>query len=571
MPHVSVTLPDNQQAITRPVIFDIVNQVTKITKLPESEIFYVGELQSAINPGSSVEDQDRHARFNVANRLYIEATETRDPYTLATTSVRGREHIPVFLDRALGIAISPVYATHDVTITFKYTANSETLARRWKDDIEMNLSAMRDVNLHDITYHYLLPVEYLKLLKHLYDLREATVGYGQSFEEYVSSFATDRLTLLSNFTVSETRLAVSEKQCKIVGQYGFDGVPQAPERDSNDGVWIISFEYKFSYEKPVGCDMQYPVSVHNEVIDGIYTDDYDSNIDLLRITKSYSKSMGTMASFETDTTMNHRVSPFPYIRIPFYDDYKIPMMNTGTGTVMVCLCTLDLPDKRTLLNLNELGDYMLDREIIKFIKASEVMFLTMPYYSFVNVSLYKNNRLQPHDSIRCTPELNVIATKDLDPRSQYRIMISLVVDLELIQRAAIDRLMKHPKAFVKIIGALNELLRNHPNFNSYGDRTVITIAEFDPIFEILTGRRLGNGRGVNVPTDYSPTAAGSNWPYRGQGAVGAGINDRNVLGRSGYSGGLFDHLDPRLVEHYRQHRPMLSLVQNTGIVALRNE
>lgn len=571
MPIVSVTLPDTQQSISRPIVFDIVQQVIKITKLPESDIVYVGDLQAAINPGSTIEDTDRHARFNVANRLYIEATETRDPFTLATTAVRVREHPPVFLDPKLGIYISPVYTSHDVTITFRYTANSETLARRWKDDMEMNLAAMRDINVHDAVCHYLLPVEYLQLLKHLYDLREATGGYGQSFEEYVTSFSTDRLKLLSNITASETRLAISEKQCKIIGQYGFEGPPPVPERDDGDGVWNISFEYKFTYDKPTGCDMCYPVSVHNTVIDGIYTDDFDTNIDLLRITKSYSKSIGAMASFETDTTMNHRLSPYPYIRIPCYDDFKIPMQHPGMGTTIIALCTLDLPDKRSLLNLGNLGDYKLNGDILDFIKASETPFITMPYYSFVNVSLYKDNRLQSASSIRCTPQLDIIATTDLDPRSQYRITVNLVVDLEMIQRSAIDRLLKYPKAFVKIIGALNELLRNHPDFNSYGERTVITLTEFNPIFEILTGKRLGNGRGINAPTDYSPTAAGSNWPYRGQGGLGNGINDRNVLGRSGYSGGLFDGIDPRIVEHYRQHRPITALVLNTGIVALHNE
>lgn len=566
MPHVSVTLAETQQAVTRPVVIDIVNQVCSIVKLPESEIFYVGDTGTAYGAGTAINSVDRHARFTVANRLYIEAEEIRDPATICATPVRVKEHPPIFVDNALGVYMVPQYAKHDLSIKFKYTATSETAARRWKDDIEMNLSAMRLSNLHDITYHYLVPLEYVLLLQHIHTLRERVEPYDQTLEEYLVSCSTNRLTTISNVTGNEARLAVSETQSRVQGFYGFDDAPQPPTRDSNDGVWTIEFEYKLSFDKPVACDMHYPIMVHNQLIDAVYTVDYDTNPDTLKKPVRRSKSMGALASFESDTILNDRVNPNAYVRIPYFDDAPIPTLPPGIGPTMSVLCELALPDKRLLLNLNEVDPYLINQDIVKFMMESEYPYMHKPFHSFMQVLIYRNGKLVSHENFTVDNLLNITYKTDLNPRDQHRVILGIVTDVQLLQRDAIDRLRKYPKAFVKIIAAINELFRNHPGFNSYGDKHSISYKEFDPIYEILTGTRLGNGRGVNGPPFYGNGIDGANWPYHGQGRLPI----RQVPGRTpAYDGGLFTNLDPALVKYHRDNRQQVNLVQNTGVIAIR--
>lgn len=566
MPHVSVTLPETQQAVTRPIVLDIVKQICDIVKLPESEIFYVGDTGTAYGAGTAINSVDKHARFSVANRLYIEAEEVRDRATICTTAVRVNEHPPIFVDSAIGVALVPGYAKHDLTIKFKYTSTSETVARRWRDDIERNLSAMSLSNIHSVTYHYLVPLEYLQLLQHIYTLRERVEPYGQTFDEYLVSCASNRLTVISNVTGNEARLAVSETQSRVQGMYNFDDAPEPPTRDSNDGVWTIEFEYKLSFDKPVACDAHYPVIVHNQLIHDIFTCDYDTNPDTLKRPVRTSKSMGALASFESDTTMKDAVDSRAYIRIPYFDDAPIPKFPHGIGPVMSVLCELALPDKKLLLNLNEVDPYLINQDIVKFMMESEYPYMHKPYHSFLQVLIYRNGRLVGHENFTVDKFLNITYKTDLNPRDQHRVVLAMVTDLHVLQRDAIDRLRKYPKAFVKVIGAINELLRNHPSFNSYGDKNTISYKEFDPIYEILTGTRLGNGRGVTGPHYYGGGVDGANWPYRGQGALP--LNPRP--GRPGnYDGGLFTNLDPALVKYYRDNRQQINLVQNTGVIAIK--
>jgi hypothetical protein len=129
-----------------------------------------------------------------------------------------------------------------------------------------------------------------------------------------------------------------------------------------------------------------------------------------------------------------------------------------------------------------------------------------------------------------------------------RIRLSLVTDISYLDSDAIRRLRNNPKVFVKIIGALNELLKNHPDFNNLGDLNRISEFHFSETYRILTGYRPGNNNyqinpGVNYHGNYFP---------------------------NGQLGSLFDGLDPVMVENYRRNRIGFNTVQVNGIIIIRD-
>jgi hypothetical protein len=254
MPNVSVTVPEIDQSVSRPVIFAIIEEVKNTTKIPdELSIFYPGDIQKLSNPGSMVGDRsERFARFASERRIMVEVEEDYDKEAVGTTVVSKEGNLPVFDDPKLGIIIRPIYTTSQVTINFVYRATSKNEVLRWRDDVRMNISRLRLIYLHSLTYHYPLPGEYLEVLKDVHDKREAVKGYGQTFEEYVTSMATNRMTLIGDLTNNTNRLVISETQSRVQGIFDFDTVPEKPQRDDESGYWTISFAYKFSYERPIG-------------------------------------------------------------------------------------------------------------------------------------------------------------------------------------------------------------------------------------------------------------------------------------------------------------------------------
>lgn len=596
MPNVSLTLPETSQSIIRPIIFDMVGQVQEITKISkESKIFFPGDIQKMQTAGSDIgSEQNRYAMFGTGRYVFITVEEDYDINTLGSTSTTGRENAPVFTDEKLATVISPLYASSQVTINFKYRCFSKTEALKWRDDIRIRISQMRDINLHNLTYHYLLPAELLFVLKIIHEKREAFLGYGQTYAEYVTSMSTERLTLIGDLVNQDARLGVSETQCRVLGMYDFEGMPEKPERDDDTGTWTISFAYKFTYDKPFACNIRYPVMVHNQLLPAEYVYFTDKSYDIDKVSKDFSDSNQALNAFEYDSIMNSRIDPQAIIRLPSFDDYNIRTAPRGTGTVFLALCEIDTADSRTMLNLADIDPIVIDKDIMQFIQEVEYPFISKLYKSVINISLYRNNELTVGGSIICDSQLNVKAIADLDLRNQHRLRFSLVPDLTMLNREAFDRLRKYPKALVKIIGAMNEIIKNHPDFNDLGDKSYISNADFSSVYAAITGHGYDNGIGGSKGNYMDGGLQANNWPgsqtnFRPSGSFAYGgsratrpIGNANrtpqVEGASSKYGSnasfntfgrtIFSDIDPYVLENYRRNHIGLNAVMSTGVVAI---
>ena len=169
------------------------------------------------------------------------------------------------------------------------------------------------------------------------------------------------------------------------------------------------------------------------------------------------------------------------------------------------------------------------------------------------MNLYRNDTLTTSPILTCDSSLNVKSLTDLNLRNQHRIRLSLVTDISYLDSDAIRRLRNNPKVFVKIVGALNELLKNHPDFNNLGDLNRISDFHFSETYRILTGYRPGNNNYQINP--------GAN--YHGTGLQG------NYFPSTQFNS-IFDGLDPLMVENYRRNRIGFNTVQVNGIITIRD-
>lgn len=550
MPRISLTLADVSQSISRPIIYDIIGQISNITKINDkSKIFFPGPIEKMKTVGSDIDSSsERFAQFDTNYITFIEVEEDFDKEAIGSTAVMQREHIPVFIDEKLDVQIVPVYAKNDVTLNIRYRCPSETEAKRWYNDLRMKFSQYRDVNLHKIKYHYMLPRETLLLIKDIYLLRENVSGYGESLDEYLIGHSSDRLDIIGNLVGEEARFVITETQTRIEGLYDFDGMPEKPSRQDK-GYWEITFSYRFSYEMPIACNMRYPIMVHNQLLPKEYTIFNNTQYDINKDNLSASASLNALYSFEMNTIIDQRIRPDAMIRLPYFDDYIMPMVPKGTGTVFLALCEVDKTDNRTLMNLKDLGPIILDKDILDFIISSEIPYICKMFKSIIHISLYRNNSLTTFNTIDCDYSLNIHGIEDLDLRNLHHIRMSLVCDLSLLTSDAIDRLKKYPKALVKIISAMNDLLKNNPDFIHLSDERYITDLQFSAIYQMLTGYAYSNGRSSSDRFGYNLTPNVSAWPY------------------NGYSGLLFKDIDPRMVENYRNNRIGMNTVQAMGVIA----
>lgn len=537
MPNILLPLPGVGQTVSRPVYIDMIQQVQKFTNISkDTKIFFPGDIQKMQTPGSSIDSKDdRFAIFNSERHTFIEVEDDYDEGSLGSTALEREEHIPIFTDSKLGVQATPVYATTNVTINFVYRCPSKSEAQRWRDEARARISKMMDINLHKVNYSYQLPLDMVAILQEIHKKREDQFGYGQTFAEYVTSFADPRLTLLGDPVGKDQRLAIAETQTRIQGIYTWDALPEKAQRDDQTGTWSISFGYKYSFEKPIELHIRYPVMVHNQLLEADFIEFSDKAYDPNNDNKVFSKSYHALNAFEMDTIMNAVTNPNFIIRIPSYDDFVIQDVLRGTGTILIALSSVE-DDKRTIVNLKDLGDFVIDQDILDFIIQSEYPYICKQYKSILNLGLYRNEFLTSNETLTCDNLLNVKAVNDLDLRNQHRIRLSICVDITYLDQKALLRLKNFPKALVKIIGSMNELLRNHPDFNRLGDKKHITMHDFSEVTSFLTGYRLQLSKG-----NY----------------FGPGIDTRN----------LFGDIDPRIVENYRQSMKGTNRVQISSVLA----
>lgn len=485
MPSVSVTLPDVSQSVSRPVIFQIIQQVFQITRLSgDTKILYNDDSDRALIPGTSIDDKGyREIRTGSERITFVEVQEEKDKNTLQETQTHSTANPPIFLDPHVQLSIRPIYITSNVTINIRYRCNSKTEAERWLSDMFIRASRGRDLNLHDVTCGYTLPPRFLSVIKEVWERREKVAPYGHSLDTYFKMHATDQFTLLSNRAGENVILSVSMKQIQIQGFFEFDGLPSKPTRDEETGTWEIAFSYRFSYQKPEACYLHFPIMVHNQLMPENYI--RHTVLDYEQHPQEYDRYWRSLSMFEHSKRADVTRPASTYFRLPRFDDFWIDTVPSYTGTVFTALCQVE-DDQRTLLDLHNLGELVMDADVLDFLRT-EAPFVTKIYLSFIHVALYRDNALTSDGTIEVTPEGIVRAVENLDLRKQYRVRVAIMPKINWVNQSAIDRLRNHPKAFVKILAAMNEVLLVNPDYVDLGNRQRIEDYEFLPIYRLLTG------------------------------------------------------------------------------------
>ena len=493
MPNVSMILEETTQSILRPVVTTIIKQVQDITGIdPNTTIIYPGSAGVNHLPGTEMDDKDKRANFNNDRYLFIEVNEEYDTDRIITNAVQQYEYPPVFSDPQTQTFITPVYSNNDIVITFKYRTHSLNEAQRWRDDVRMRVAMQRAHNLHRIEYHYPIPSIYLKILEIIHLSRERIDGYGMDFTDYLVRYGDDRMTVICDPGNINHELVIAEAQRRVMGIYDFDSVPEKPSKENESGLYTIEFSYKVSYQKPIGINIKYPVMVHNLLLPKVLIDLEKKEFDQRNIVNEHrSITLDAAKRFESQHELYDLVDIDNVIRIPKFDQFRLKFEPLGVGTVFYALVEVDETNRKDLLNLYELAEIVIDRDVLQFMLESETPYMCRLYKSIIQLYYYRNERIV-FDDLECNPQGYVASKSVLNLRNIHRVKLGIVTDLTLLDDEALERLKKYPKALIKIISAINEQFRNFPGVKELGDGYVSHL-DFDKVFRDL-GRPIRDKR-----------------------------------------------------------------------------
>jgi hypothetical protein len=428
------------------------NQLKEITKIdPQVPVYYPDDIQKMRQSGTGIDDPSKVAKLASQTVIFLKVEQDHDRESLATTATSQVEQIPVFIDDALKVYLTPIYGNVNVTMNIEYQSNSKTEIERWRQDLRMRISMLRDMNVHKIHYHYNLPGPFLQVLKLIHQYREQVDGYGQMLDEYIVSNASPKLTLVSDIGAKTSDLVIAEEKYPIVGTYGFEGIPDKATKNDNS-TWSVNFSYTFMFDCPIGCNLRYPVMVHNQLLPEKYVRFENPATAEEGKAMSQSKSLYALNSFRADFQAWQELNKREKIIIPAFDDYVERNIPVSTVTIIRALCEMVPGTPNQFLNLNELGDVMIDPDIYDFIIKSEYPYITRPFRSILLLSLYEGDSLIDDKFTNLDTSGNFTSSStSLSLRHSHRVRLSIVTDLSLIDPAFWKRLDNYEKAKEKLM------------------------------------------------------------------------------------------------------------------------
>lgn len=546
MPSVTIPLPDIEKIVVRPTVYQVIDQVRDILGMSKDvEVIYAGKRGVARATGSAISElgQENEAKFTSDDYVTVDVVEDYDVDAVQEVHSHSWDNAPIFSDPRLGLSLRPIYLPSKMDITFNYRSTSETEVRQWIANQITKANRGRETSLHHIVYSFPIPAEFLYLLADVHQLREKNEGYGDTLMDYFNQHRVSRVSVLTDQAGENAIPVIHEKQGQIVGSFDFTVTPDKPEYDRDKGIWQTKFSYRYTYWRPDACFLHYPIAVHNEFMPDIYIENPEDVIDYDTTKAYYSYGMAAMSSFALGGRLNTPRYPSPLLVIPNFDTFR-PEVKQHTATVFIARCFLD-ENKQDLLSLSDLGDYEIDKDILDFLKT-ESPYLTKLFFSVFHVEHYLNGELQAFDKIEVTSDLTVRSITPLSMRDVHHVRLAAVPEITSPLYNALKRLSEHPKAFVKVVAAFNELLAADPDFGSLSNYEKLEEWMFTSVYRVFNMTHQGNfySTGTNLDRYISDTI----------------FTDKNALG-------LLTKLDPAVIKKYleaKRQRPMTQM--NVAII-----
>lgn len=494
MPKIYTPIPSIQNSFARPSVISIIRQLKAELGIAEDvRVSFPDEEGISLQTGSAI---------GTSSEVFLPADEKVSVHVEESTNrerlLSNPQHQPgnrfSFRDEPLQVYLKTAYITRDVIITFKYRVPDRVKAERVRSDIEARMAMIRESFIHSIDYSYQIPELHMNCLRMIHSLREQVAGYGDDFEKWMRDHSLSTLTQLTDTGGKHGYYTFAERAVRLQGVFGFDTVPEKNEKEGAMTPHLVVFEYKLSWQAPVGMVMAYPVMIHNQVIPAKWrvTEKIKSPEDRRKITGS---SADVDLSYFERTEHSFPVHHLPGITLPELDEWRPSTVPTGTLRIYSMLIKLDADNLTQLTRLDQIGaKYALSDELIEFL-IGEAPYLNRVGMSVFHVGLFKDTMPIHQDDFAVNSELEIYSLEPLSLRDVHHVRFSVSSDWSLVHRDALERLARNPDLLDAVLKAIDARPYHYRRLENLVPRSSI-----EEIIAEMIRRKLGRDTtGFSVP------------------------------------------------------------------------
>lgn len=463
-----VPLKDTQASISQVVAMSVLRQIADFTQMGDIAVsnMYLTAYNDHVNPTGAAIDSDRFkiTTDTTAKVLCTFSEDYNEHSYLTTKSYYGNSAPKLFYDPALPIISKPIYSHTTVKLSITYRTTDLQEAVRWRNGLRLRVAEGIQGFPHEVTYSYVYPDSLFAVIYQAWKLRETQAKYNQPFKDYFRAHtAKDHFRIATNLAGGNPTLVVKEQQTNVQGFWDFD-IPPKEEKEDTIGVFKVTVDYTFSYEKPIECSIKYPLLVHNLQMPAEFAVGHSDWF----YHQLHAKRSDNTKLFDVLRKLNFPHEPGTFrgdIRIPYIDDWCCYKEPRTFHPVLTALTMLNPDDKQTLASLSDVHYATLNTTVAEYLYNNRAK-LTMPYASLFYVTVYEDTTMVPAEHIEIVdlnalsdPRINLTvkikSTYPTDLRKTYHVRMSLLTSLVLLDDDAKRDLINYPDIIDLIVDELS--------------------------------------------------------------------------------------------------------------------
>lgn len=438
-----IMLQGLEETVTRPIQIIVANDIKKLLGLGRDIYIAFDPTDERIAKIKNQLGDIDHDNTTFEEYILLETEESTEEGTeLYMTTVKPDTY-PIYQDIEIDSYIQAINQRRQLDFTFTYRNKSKSLVHSLANKLKLMTGDDGMYYRHELEYGYNIPPFVIKLLSHFNDLKNKRKRPDRqlSFSDYLARTFDTRLDLGGNLgkAIDNYTLYIREAQVNLEG-YISDSVHDIkPEFDDNLNHWGITFRYRITFDKPVGLLLNYNMMVWNTPIAKEFRD-----FQHLENTSNRAIHPRSLRGVNL-TTIGHPIwhtrPRKDYLTIPIEDNRLPNLITPRYLTRMFSVLTMvDSNDPTLLFNIDEIPNYRFKKSVHDMLLKSEYKWVGIPCCSIIFISLICGEVEQYENRIIMDAEGNLRTTKPMDVTKTYRVMFSLLNDLDMLNPGSTRRI-----------------------------------------------------------------------------------------------------------------------------------
>lgn len=443
-----IELQGIEETITNPVVLSVMKGVNELIGIvPNVKLFLNEDADVDVD---KINNQIKDYSGPRSEYVVVKATEdSSDGTELSMLPAKPDTH-PIYYDKEINAKFIPAMHQRTMRLNVRYYNNSKSKITSIINRLKLMTSSDGMYKLHDLEYYYTLPGYILLLLSNIVELKNNNSGVEPIDDlKYIATHFDNRIDWGETHDGREDKstYVIREAQNEVMGYITTELHNLKPQKDAKNTKHFIELEYELSYSKPIALFLYHPIMIYNQIINKQFRQNFNKE-------KGFSSRGLRMRSEQGLNDLIHDSIFIPkegygYIKYPEIDNITLPK---PIPNVVRYLCTMIIlqKDKLTeLMYLEDIPNIKFKENVIKLFYL-EKDYLGKKYKSILYLDLYNYNKKMYKVEIKLKQVTidggikHLLYVDDpLDIKGEYRVMYSVMSDLNFLNNIDSKRLKEH--------------------------------------------------------------------------------------------------------------------------------